>query len=91
MYNHEKRLASAKCEPPKNDLAGASISWENTGSVTASQALSPEPVTVILACTTTAASSRVSANSSPTWWAFRPPARIRHNRNQTGCARLMPD
>lgn len=48
MHNHEKRLASAKCEPPKNDLAGASISSEDTGSV---RLLKPrcELITVILA------------------------------------------
>jgi hypothetical protein len=48
MYNHEKRLASAKCEPLTNDLAGALINPENTGSVTGYQALSTESVIGIL-------------------------------------------
>ncbi|EAQ36290.1 hypothetical protein NB311A_20171 [Nitrobacter sp. Nb-311A] len=87
MDNHEKRLASAKCEPPKNNLAGASINSENTGSFTASQALSPEPVIVILdRIPTVAASSRVSANSSATSCAIRPLVGIRLIRNRTGCA-----
>jgi hypothetical protein len=44
MYNDEKRLASAKCDHPKNDLPGALISSEETGSVTASQAPLREPI-----------------------------------------------
>src|SRR5687768_17568161 len=77
MHHNEKRLASAKCEPPKNDLAGALIGPENTGSVTASQAPLREPITVVLAFTmTVATSSRVSANSSATSCAIRPPADV---------------